>query len=56
MFQETLAREHVRQRLREADHERLLGQVRRGRRAERLVKRAERARLRADRAVARLAH
>jgi hypothetical protein len=50
---EDVAREHVRQRLAEANRSRRLGAARRIRRAERLARRAKRAAVRADIAVAR---
>ncbi len=52
-LEEDLAREHVRQRLREADQARLIAPLRRVRRAERMLKRAERAQHRAETAMAR---
>jgi hypothetical protein len=55
LLQEDLAREHVRQRLREADQARLVGPLRHLRHAERMHRRAERARERADQALARTA-
>lgn len=53
LLQEDLAREHVRQRLSEADQVRLVGPMRRLRHAEKLLRRAERAQYRADKALAR---
>lgn len=52
-LEEDLAREHVRQRLREADQARLVTPLRRLRRADKLLKRAARAQHRAETAVAR---
>jgi hypothetical protein len=53
LLEEDLAREHVRQRLREADQHRLVAPLRRLRHAEKLLRRAERAQHRADKALAR---
>ena len=52
---EYLAREHMRVRLCEAEHERLLASARQARRAARLQRRAARAQRRADLASARVA-
>ncbi len=52
---EYLAREHMRARLCEAEHERLLASARQARRAARLQRRAARAQRRADLASARVA-
>lgn len=52
---EDLAREHMRVRLCEAEHERLLASARQARRAARLQRRAARAQRRADLASARVA-
>lgn len=54
LVNEDLARERVRARLAEAEHERMLSSARRIRRAARLVKRAERAQRRAALALARV--
>lgn len=53
LLQEDLARELVRQRLREADQARLVAPLRYMRYADRMHRRAERARQRADQAPAR---